>query len=107
MPTYRIIDPTHPEYGTLFTQEAETDDPRFELYVPPEPTLLELRQRIRGKRNALLARTDWTQLLDAPLTAEQKLAWQTYRQQLRDIIQTITRENPIPTWPTPPNNVDR
>ena len=31
--------------------------------------------------------SDWTQLGDAPLTAEQKTLWQTYRQKLRDIPQ--------------------
>ena len=38
-------------------------------------------------RNFLLMDSDWTQLADAPLTAEQKTLWQTYRQKLRDIPQ--------------------
>ena len=38
-------------------------------------------------RNFLLMDSDWTQLGDAPLTAEQKTLWQTYRQKLRDIPQ--------------------
>ena len=38
-------------------------------------------------RNFLLMDSDWTQLGDAPLTAEQKTQWQTYRQKLRDIPQ--------------------
>ena len=29
--------------------------------------------------------SDWTQIGDAPVTAEQKAQWQTYRQKLRDI----------------------
>ena len=36
-------------------------------------------------RNFLLMDSDWTQLGDAPLTAEQKTDWITYRQKLRDI----------------------
>lgn len=44
---------------------------------------------VRGKRNLLLAQSDWTQLQDAPLTEEQKLLWSEYRQQLRDIPQTF------------------
>lgn len=36
-------------------------------------------------RNHLLANSDWTQLPDVPLTAEQKAAWATYRQALRDV----------------------
>ena len=36
-------------------------------------------------RNFLLMDSDWTQLGDAPVTAEQKTQWQAYRQKLRDI----------------------
>ena len=36
-------------------------------------------------RNFLLMDSDWTQLGDAPITAEQKAQWVTYRQKLRDI----------------------
>ena len=40
---------------------------------------------IRNRRNALLKESDWTQYPDSPLSAEQKQAWATYRQALRDI----------------------
>lgn len=40
---------------------------------------------VRAERNALLAACDWTQLADAPLSTEQRAAWQVYRQALRDI----------------------
>lgn len=36
-------------------------------------------------RNSHLLMSDWTQTVDAPLTAEQKAAWATYRQALRDV----------------------
>ena len=36
-------------------------------------------------RNFLLMDSDWTQLGDAPISAEDKTKWQTYRQRLRDI----------------------
>ena len=39
---------------------------------------------IRGERDRLLTATDWTQLPDAPLTAEQRQSWREYRQALRD-----------------------
>jgi len=39
----------------------------------------------REKRNAKLSDSDWTQMNDSPLTNEQKTAWATYRQELRDI----------------------
>lgn len=46
-------------------------------------------ESIRRRRNTLLKDSDWTQLPDSPLTEQQKLAWQQYRQQLRDITETI------------------
>ena len=36
-------------------------------------------------RNFLLMDSDWTQLGDAPLSADEKAKWVTYRQKLRDI----------------------
>lgn len=39
---------------------------------------------IRMYRNAKLADSDWTQLPDAPLSAEKKQEWAVYRQYLRD-----------------------
>lgn len=38
--------------------------------------------RLRHWRNTELARTDWTQVLDAPVD---KSAWAVYRQALRDL----------------------
>jgi len=40
---------------------------------------------LRAKRNALLGECDWTQVADAPLTAEQREAWKEYRQALRNL----------------------
>lgn len=64
-------------------------------YVPPPAEVAIARQ------NALLAESDWTQLADVPLSAEQKAAWATYRQQLRD----ITDQSGFPdniNWPVKP-----
>jgi len=44
-----------------------------------------LFEGLRQLRTGKLVESDWTQIPDAPLTAEQKTAWQTYRQALRDI----------------------
>lgn len=40
---------------------------------------------ILSQRNQLLFESDWTQIPNNPLTAEQQAAWATYRQELRDI----------------------
>lgn len=48
---------------------------------------------IRVERNNLLKQSDWTQLPDSPLAQEEKTAWKNYRQQLRDLTQTIDISN--------------
>lgn len=55
-------------------------------------------QKIRAKRNKLLAESDWTQVADAPVD---KAAWATYRQALRDITEQGGFPNTV-TWPTQP-----
>lgn len=60
--------------------------------------------KIKRKRNDLLARTDWTQLADNDLTDAKRLEWRTYRQALRDLPQTYssaTSKSEI-TWPAKP-----
>lgn len=49
----------------------------------PDPAELEAARR--RQRDRLLAESDWTQLPDSPLSAEQRLAWAAYRQALRDL----------------------
>lgn len=53
-----------------------------------------------GKRNQLLTESDWTQLPDVSLTAEQKQAWIEYRQALRDFPAVCDPTNPV--WPEKP-----
>ena len=56
---------------------------------------------IRLLRNKVISDTDWTQLTDTALTAAEVTAWQTYRTQLRDMIDEDT--NPFAVvWPTEP-----
>lgn len=75
-------------------------------YVAPiveevAPTTEEVAEQVRSRRKGLLFDSDWTQLADAPLTAEQKTEWEVYRQTLRD----ITSQEGFPVsivWPTEP-----
>jgi hypothetical protein len=53
---------------------------------------------MRKIRDSLLAASDWTQTLDAPITADQRAAWATYRQALRDAPANWT---PAETWDAP------
>ena len=57
-------------------------------------------QIVEQERNAKLYSCDWTQLVDAPLTEEQKTAWQAYRQALRDVTQQSDPFEII--WPEKP-----
>lgn len=57
--------------------------------------------RVRELRSRKLLESDWTQLPDAPLTAEKRLEWTQYRHQLRD----ITQQPEFPwavMWPNKP-----
>lgn len=57
--------------------------------------------KIRTKRNARLAETDWTQVVDSALSDEQKANWASYRQTLRDL--TTLYNNPSDVvWPEAP-----
>jgi hypothetical protein len=57
---------------------------------------------IRLIRNNVIATTDWTQLGDSALTTDEVTAWQTYRTELRDMIDEDT--NPFAVvWPTEPS----
>lgn len=60
-------------------------------------------ESIRIERQQLLLESDWTQLSDVNLTNEQKLQWQTYRQELRDITNQPDPKNI--SWPTKPDDI--
>jgi hypothetical protein len=55
-------------------------------------------ERLRLKRNALLAASDWTQVADAPVDTQ---AWAEYRQALRDI-PSVTDDPRLAVWPVAP-----
>lgn len=58
---------------------------KYKITALPPPDETETANALRAERNALLNASDWTQLPDSPLSAEQKRAWAEYRQTLRDI----------------------
>lgn len=67
----------------------------------PEPTQEEKEQAVRNERNLRLTFTDWAQLPDAPLTAEQKAAYAVYRQALRDVPEQSGFPDSV-VWPKNP-----
>ena len=58
-------------------------------------------EEARAQRDKLLADTDWTQVLDAPIDAETREAYRAYRQALRDIPEQDGFPEAI-TWPELP-----
>lgn len=52
--------------------------------VKPEPTIDQKKDMVRGDRNSYLSSTDFTQLVDAPFTDQEKEKYAEYRQYLRD-----------------------
>lgn len=61
----------------------------------------EILENVRSTRNALLIESDWTQLVDSPLSEEKKNEWQNYRQELRDLT-TIEDLATSIVWPLAP-----
>lgn len=60
---------------------------------------------LRLERDQLLRDSDWTQVLDAPITTEERQAWAFYRQQLRDLTSNADYNNI--TWPVNPKGVSK
>ena len=56
---------------------------------------------IINTRNALLQDSDWTVLVDSPLTTSKKKKWKKYRQELRDLTSTFSKTDTV-IWPTTP-----
>lgn len=71
------------------------------VWEAPEPVLIPVEE-IRAERDKLLAESDFTQLADSPFTEQEKAAWATYRQELRDLPNNYEpTENPV--YPQKPN----
>ena len=64
----------------------------------------ETAEEIRARRDKLLADTDWTQTLDAPIDAATRESMRTYRQALRDVPQQDGFPADI-QWPELPETV--
>jgi hypothetical protein len=65
------------------------------------PTATALAQSVRAERASRLAASDWTQLADADLTADEKAAWKAYRKALRDVTEQPGFPDAI-VWPVSP-----
>lgn len=96
-------------FATLATGARYVDLKKYSIDVATETIIdradahqLELQQhlaKIRFRRNSCLTHCDWTQMPDNGLSDAQRQAWQVYRQQLRDIMNTIPADADVDYWP--------
>lgn len=103
----------HPQYGWIpFTASPDDSEEHGRaIYAeaikgtvapyepPPPPTDEEIAAQVRRQRNALLAKTDWTQLAD--VSQATKDLWDEYRQALRDVPQQDGFPHEV-IWPDKP-----
>ena len=92
MPRYKLVNNVRIELTA--SEEAEID-------AQAEAHDLNLND-VRSQRDSQLRDSDWTQLPGGPLTDEQKAAWDTYRDELRDYPAQSDRVSTLPAWPNDP-----
>ena len=77
-----------------------TDAEEAELIGRAEASDLDMNM-VRGQRDGMLSAADWTRLDDASLGAHTAEEWATYRQALRDLPATYSRQSEV-VWPEDP-----
>ena len=92
MPRQKVVNGVY--YDLTPAEEAE-------LVARAEAADLDLSM-VRAQRNQHLDRTDRTQIADFPLGADSSEDWQTYRQELRDLLATEGLRNSNVVWPKSP-----
>ena len=65
----------------------------------------ELMALVRDRRDKLLQASDHKMMADYPASEAERGAWAAYRQQLRDLPETITDPADV-IWPEPPTGAD-
>lgn len=61
----------------------------------PNKSIEAIKESMRPERNRLLDKSDWTQLNDSPLTEDKIAAWAAYRQDLRDLTDSIDENGEV------------
>lgn len=69
---------------------AMTEEQKDEYYLSLKTTYS--YANLRSDRNEMLMRSDWTQLPNSGLSEAKRAEWETYRQALRDLPETMTEE---------------
>lgn len=90
-----ILSPKHDgDIGWTLTENNEWVNPN-----PPTPYPQD--QKVRGRRDKELEKSDVYMLSDFPITEAERDQWRQYRQALRDIPKQSGFPNEV-IWPTPP-----
>lgn len=92
--------PARPNAWSVWESGAWTDNDDVKANIQAA-TLANLKIQ----RTSLLYSSDWTQLVDAPISDSKKAEWVTYRQALRDVPENNTAMTELTdiVWPTAPN----
>ena len=69
---------------------AMTEEQKDEYYLSLKTTYS--YANLRSDRNEMLMRSDWTQLPNSGLSEAKRAEWETYRQALRDLPETMTED---------------
>lgn len=83
--------PTLENGQTFDWHDGQEIDGEWVRFTVRDKTADEKMAEIRTKRNDLLAETDWMALSDVTMTSEMA----TYRQELRDLPETVDVDNPV------------
>jgi hypothetical protein len=83
------------------TQQSPTADDIAQAETDTAAAVEQQWAQLRATRDGRLTASDWTQLADTELTAEDVQAWSAYRQALRDLPDNTT-DPANPDWPEPP-----
>jgi len=86
-------------YRNVNYDEIVAREPKPAIEDPVQPSAEDDMNWLRSERNRKLVSCDWTQGADVPDAI--KLAWQPYRQSLRDITNTYSNMLDV-VWPEEP-----
>ena len=96
-------DASNKVYANLVIHDDQYDKPS-QAFLEAELATLQAAHPwrvVRGNRDDLLRKSDWTAVTDTVLSEADQTAWAEYRQELRDIPQTYDDADDV-VWPDAP-----
>lgn len=87
------VELTEGQYKELVSNAGKRRWDGKKVVEDQEPSPAPTWEQVRKSRAVLLRESDWTQLLDAPISKEKQKEFADYRQKLRDITKTKNPED--------------